>query len=516
MSTQNFPHFNVRSMESLLNKKKEDFQREDLLWVITESGIKQINLHYIGLDGRLQELKVPVNNIEYAELILAQGERIDGSSIFKGILDVSVSDLYIVPIYKTAFVSPFEANTMGIMCSFLDKDGAPASFTPDNILFKAHEEFKKATNCTLNALGELEFYIIYDKSNSLFAGIQQGGYHQSTPFVKRRDIISEIMNVISTLTGAVKYAHSEVGYINRLKSIDLEIKGKCCEQYEIEFLPCPVEEMAMFLVLGKWIIRNIAYKWGCSATFTPKLEEGIAGNGLHIHLEVSRKGKNAMTTETGKLSAVAKKLIGGLCKYAPSISAFGNSVSSAYLRLVTNQEAPTQICWSEFNRSALIRVPLGWANALDLGVKVNPNQVKGYNPTKGSRQTVELRSPDGSAYIHLLLAAITLASKDGLTSDDSLELAEGLHVVNNVFNKKYDATGLRQLPKSCAESADFLLNDRNYYEADEIFPSSVIEFISNKLYAEDDRNINERFSHLSADERLNETRKIMHKDLHKH
>ena len=30
-----------------------------------------------------------------------------------------------------------------------------------------------------------------------------------------------------------------------------------------------------------------------------------------------------------------------------------NPVSSAYLRLVPNQEAPTRICWSDQNRSAI-------------------------------------------------------------------------------------------------------------------------------------------------------------------
>ena len=150
--------------------------------------------------------------------------------------------------------------------------------------------------------------------------------------------------------------------------------------------------------MGRWIIRNVAYQHGCVATFTPKLEEGIAGNGLHIHVELMKNGKNMMNGEIGKLSGEAKKLIGGLCHYADTLTAFGNTVSSAYLRLVPNQEAPTRICWSDLNRSAMIRVPLGWSGKSNLAKKLNPQQSPGYKDPEG-RQTVELRSPDGSAAV---------------------------------------------------------------------------------------------------------------------
>ena len=32
----------------------------------------------------------------------------DGSSLFKGLVDTALSDLYVVPSYKTAFLSPFD------------------------------------------------------------------------------------------------------------------------------------------------------------------------------------------------------------------------------------------------------------------------------------------------------------------------------------------------------------------------------------------------------------------------
>ncbi|MCK5072269.1 MAG: glutamine synthetase [Bacteriovoracaceae bacterium] len=508
--TKNYHELALTPLVKILGKNPEDFQRKDLMKVIEEHNIRQINLHYVGIDGKLKELKVPVNSYGYAELILAQGERIDGSNIFKGIIDTSNSDLYIVPCYKTAFISPFEENTMGVLCRFMDKNGKPAMCAPQNILIEAHRRFKEQTGLTLNVLGELEFYIIYDQKDHLFTGMSQRGYHQSSPFVKSRQMLNEMMDIISTMTASIKYGHSEVGYINELNSTDPEVAGRRCEQYEIEFLPRPIEDMSNYLPLAKWVIRNVAHKWGCTATFTPKLEEGMAGNGLHFHLELLKNGKNTMVGKDGKLSDDSKKLIAGLCKYAPSITAFGNSVSSAYLRLVAHQEAPTKVCWSEQNRAALIRIPLGWTLDTDMAKIVNPNQKDIYETNSGTRQTVELRSPDGSAHIHLLLAAITIAALDGLTKEDSLSRAEKLHLSGNSSMHDFES-----LPSSCFESAEALQRDRHLYVKDGLVPDTLIDFVVEKLKLENDKNINERFSHLTAEMRLKATREIMHKDLHK-
>ncbi len=52
--------------------------------------------------------------------------------------------------------------------------------------------------------------------------------------------------------------------------------------------------MADDVVLARWLIRNIAYQHGCVATFTPKIEEGVAGNGFHFHMDLLRDGRNVM------------------------------------------------------------------------------------------------------------------------------------------------------------------------------------------------------------------------------
>jgi len=505
----------MNPVSQIVNKAREDFTRKDFIKVIEEKQIERITFHYTGIDGKLKELKLPVANRRQAERILSDGERVDGSSIFKGLMDVSLSDLYVVPVYKTAFLNPFDKDSLDFMCRYLTSDGKLAHFAVDTILHHAHELFKRRTGLEMNAMGELEFFLVKDPTAPLYPGAKQRGYHASAPFIKTGEILDEMVHHITQITGAIKYAHSEVGYVESVRSNLDEIKGKRAEQLEIEFLPTPIEEAGDNLVLARWLIRNVAYRYGCVATFTPKIEEDVAGNGLHVHMELMKDGRNVMIDDKGTISVPAKKLIGGLSSYSDSLTAFGNTVSSAYLRLIPNQEAPTRICWSDQNRSAMIRVPLGWAKISNLARKLNPQEKDKFQELEG-RQTIELRSPDGSALIHLLLAGIVMAAEYGLNHTESLKIAQKLYVTGNIFRNQQLLEKLPALPKSCVESARILLEKRALYERDKIFPSSIIDYVSQLLKAEDDEFINQKLADLPADDRLHETRKIMHKDLHRH
>lgn len=508
-------------LAELLDKPREEFTRSDLLAVIERKGIERITFHYTALDGKLKELKLPVLSRAQADEVLAMGERADGSSLFKGMVDMGLSDVYVVPEYRTAFINPFDPFSLDFICRYLTRTGEPVAFALDNILIRAAQSFKERSGLELRALGELEFFLLSQPADASFPGRHQRGYHEAMPFVKTGHVLDEMLSVISRLTGAVKYGHSEVGFIDRVTSDLEEVNGRRAEQMELEFLPRPVEEMADDLVLSRWVIRNIAFRNGLVATFAPKLEEGVAGNGLHFHLELLKEGRSVMTDAQGELSSEARRLIGGLCGYAESLTAFGNTMASSYLRLVPNQEAPTRVCWSDLNRSVLIRVPLGWTRLGDLAGRVNPREKTKLESGGRSRQTVELRSPDGSALIHLILAGITAAACWAFSGGreegrDALELAEKLYVKGNIFQDKKLLAQLPVLPSSCAASGRLLLKKRELYEQDGIFPPSVVEYMAGLLLAEEDEALQQRISTMPEDQRLKFLRRVMHRDLHRH
>ncbi len=494
-------------LSTILDKPPREFQRQDMLRIIEQNQIERITFHYTALDGRLKELKLPVASKKRAEKILVEGERVDGSSLFKGIVETSLSDVYVIPEYRSAFFNPFDHGSLDFVCRYLTQGGERAPFAPDNILAKAHGQFKRNTGMELHALGELEFYLITEHEPYLFPREAQKGYHESSPFLKGGDVLTEIVRHITQITDAVKYAHSEVGFIERIESELPSINGKQAEQMEVEFLPRSVEEAADALVISRWVIRNVALRHRSIATFTPKLVQGGAGNGLHIHLQLMQEGRNIMEGPDGRLSEPAERLVGGLCTYADSLLAFGNTVASSYMRLVPHQEAPTRIFWSGLNRSALIRVPLAWSEVKDIARRVNP-QEESDPPDREKSKTVELRSADGSALTHLLLAGVAMAAEWGLARPESKSLAKKLYISGRDIPDQELLDSLASLPASCLESSRILAEKRELYERGGIFPPELIDYVI-KVLAREDVGVR-------SYGRLDNILKIMHKDLHKH
>jgi glutamine synthetase len=496
-------------------KNKSEITRKDLVKYIIENNLRKITFHYIGGDGKLKELKLPFSSTSQLEEILTNGERADGYSLYKDAVDMGKSDVYIVPIYKTVFLNPFESDSIDFICRYIDNDGNLAAFSYDTILHKAVKLFREKTGLELFALGELEFFLLSEPDKNLYSVPKQMGYHSSTPFNKSGEVLSEILYNMEKITGSVKYAHSEVGNLGKLPSDNEEIMNKHMEQLEVEFNPAPIEDMANYMILGKWLIRNIAYKHGLIATFTPKLEEGIAGNALHFHLMIKDKeNNNVLIDDNGNYTDISMKLIGGLIEYADSLTSFGNTIASSYFRLVPNQEAPTHICWSESNRSAMIRVPLGWSNVDNLASIVNPQQKIKLNNKKDKKQTIEFRPPDGSALIHLLLAGITLAAEYGIVNIKDFKKVEELHVSSNIFKDKKTMSKLNSLPVTCEGSSKILSKKRHLYERDNIFPSSIIDYVIKMLQNENDGDLRIKLKEMTAEECTKALRRILHKDIH--
>ncbi len=477
-----------------LQKPASEFTKKDILNYICKHQIRRINFMYVGGDGRLKTLYFVINDMEYLDTILTCGERVDGSSLFD-FIDADSSDLYVVPRFNTAFIHPAgtppdeyahymsrsdNETTLCMLCSYFDKDGNPLASAPEQTLIKAMEAFKRTTGMDFHAMAELEYYVT-DEDRGGFPAEDQHGYHESIPFTKTGDLRVRSMEAITKMGGRVKYGHSEVG--------NFTLNGQLYEQNEIEFLPCDAMSAAEQILLAKWIIRVMAEHSEQEVSFAPKITTGKAGSGLHIHMQLMKDGRNMML-DNGQLSQYALKAIAGMMDLAPSITAFGNKNPTSYFRLVPHQEAPTNICWGDRNRSVLVRVPLGWTSGADMCRKANPLEP----PTRidtTQKQTVEMRSPDGSADIYQLLAGLCVACRHGFEMDNALEVAKQTYVNVNIHDKTNadKLAKLAILPDSCAASADCLERQRAVYEQHGVFSPTMIDGIIAQLRGFDDRTL---------------------------
>lgn len=462
----------------LLGKPAREFTPADLIRAVEELELQQVNLRYVGGDGRLKTLAFPVTSTTQLTETLVRGERVDASSVFPG-TETEQSDVYIVPRWRTAFLNPFgEHRSLDLLCSFYDAEGRPLPFAREQVLRRAAESLREATGTELEAMGELEYYLV-EAPDERYPVQDEAGYQESAPFSKRQDVREQVLGHLQEMGVALKYAHGEVGNIRE--------PDRQLVQGEIELAPAPLEEAADAVVLAKWVLREVAEAHGVEATFAPSVSADGAGTGLHVHCRLVRDGANAIAGPDG-INDTGRRLVAGLLSLAKPMSAFGNRVPTSFLRFADGDESPEGIGWGDRDRTGLVRVPLAWAGDVLGGMvrHANPGQPVQLPEPELDPQTVELRLGDGSADIHLLMAAMAVAARRGLTDPDSLARAERLEANNP---RKLD-----QLPTSCAEAADALAKNRAAFEEDDVFPPELIDVVLQELRGHDDAKLHKRIA----------------------
>ena len=116
---------------------------------------------------------------------------------------------------------------------------------------------------------------------------------------------------------------------------------------------------------------------------------------MHTNCSLYSKDKGNLfydTNETLELSLLCKKWITGILRNARELSLLTNPIVNSYKRLVSGYEAPIYACWSDANRSSLIRIPA----------------------IRGLSTRTELRNVDPCANPYLALAGILACGLDGI------------------------------------------------------------------------------------------------------
>jgi glutamine synthetase len=369
-----------------------------------ENGVAEVDVKFTDIRGVMQHFSIPLVNFD-ADMF-SDGIGFDGSSI-QGFQTINVSDLNLLPDISTAFIDPIPAKpTLSLLCDVMDISGEPYARDPRGVAKRAEAYLEKTGIADVCYFGpEAEFFIFtgvaYDsqpngtfykvESSSGFWGtgeMGQGyrprikeGYFPVSPTDKLQDLRAEMVAQLMSVGVNIEVHHHEVGGAG---------------QAEIDMKFSPLLTMADKLLIYKYIIRNVAYKYGYTVTFMPKPVFADNGSGMHCHQSLWKDGKPLFFDKKGYalLSQTALFYIGGILKHAPAILAFAAPTTNSYRRLVPGYEAPVNLVYSARNRSAAIRIPMYSSNP------------------KAKR--IEARFPDPSCNPYLAFSALMMAGLDGI------------------------------------------------------------------------------------------------------
>jgi glutamine synthetase len=440
---------------------------DEVLRFIKKEDVKFVDVRFCDLPGVMQHFNVPAESVD--EDFFVNGQMFDGSSI-RGFQAIHESDMKLIPDPATAYVDPFrKEKTIALNFSIVDPfTDEPYSRDPRNIAAKAEAYLASSGVADTVYFGpEAEFYVFDDvrfetKQNASYYYIDsiegawnsgrveeggnrgyktryKGGYFPVPPTDHYSDLRDQMSLELNRAGLAVERAHHEVG-----------TAGQAEINYKFDTLLHAGDKLMLF----KYIVKNVAWAAGKTATFMPKPVFGDNGSGMHCHQSLWKDGSPLFYDELGYagLSDTARHYIGGLLKHAPSLLAFTNPTVNSYHRLVPGFEAPVNLVYSQRNRSACIRIP-----------------ITGANP-KAKR--IEFRVPDPSSNPYLAFSAMLMAGMDGIRNKIEPEQP----VDKDLYELPPDEHAeIAQVPASLPEVLDALEDDNAYLQEGGVFTEDLLE-----------------------------------------
>ncbi|RJP72255.1 MAG: type I glutamate--ammonia ligase [Ignavibacteriales bacterium] len=431
------PQYTIKQCNDLIKNKKIEF----------------IDLKCIDLQGRLHHISLPVYP-GILEKLLKEGVGFDGSSF--GFSKVENSDMIQVPDLDTAVIDPFrDAPTLSFYSHILLTDEKRSPFSQDGryLAKKAEVLLKKLTGVDKSWWGpEFEFYIFskveYDtRTAASFYRVEHAeefykkAYHAANPFDVYDDFRDEACKVLQRFGIKVKYHHHETGE-----------RG----QQEIETYFHDLLNTSDHIITAKYALFNLARLKDLFITFMPKPMYQQAGNGMHLHLYVTKNGKNAFYKkgEYGNINELGRYFIGGILKHGPALSAFTNPSTNSFKRLVPGFEAPVALTYGTGNRASAIRIPK---------YVTNPQEAR-----------FEYRPSDATANPYLCLVSILLAGIDGVVNKiDPVKEGYGPFDKNIIDDTAKE--NIHFLPRNLDEALDALAEDNDFLRRGNIFTDELLD-----------------------------------------
>jgi glutamine synthetase len=343
------------------------------------------------------------------------GEDVDGTGL---VWDTGDADMLCRPVALTLARAPWlAAPSAQLMLSMYTTAGAPADADPRHALARAEQR--------LQALGlqpvlacEIEFYLLRADAQGQ---LQPAGGGRTSERAKIEAYSLTRLDDLAPLFDEVYRGAADQGLpVGTLMSEYAPGQFEITLAHRSDALRA-VDEAILF----KRLVRGVAAKHGCIATFMAKPFSERAGSGLHLHLSLADDtGRNLCAAEDPAGSELLRHAIGGLkASMADALAVFAPNGNS-YRRFQSQSYAPTAPIWGINNRSVSLRVPGG---------------------PPASRH-VEHRIAGADANLYLAAAAVLAGAEQGIRA----RLDPGPPVSGN----GYAQAGERMLPATWQEALE--------------------------------------------------------------
>ncbi len=427
-------------------------------------GATMVDLKFTDLLGTWQHCTYPIDS--WDEDTFTDGVGFDGSSI-RGWQAIDASDMLAVPDPATAALDPFfREPTISVLANIKDPETLE-DYTrdPRHVARKLVDHVKAVGVADTVYIGpEPEFFIFdevryeqnqykgyyeidsvegawntarFEEPNLGYKPSYKGGYFPVSPTDTYHDLRGEMVQEMTRLGIKVEAHHHEVGTAG---------------QSEIDMRFADLLSMADQMMWYKYIIKNVAKKYGKTVTFMPKPIFQDNGSGMHTHVSFWKNGEPLFPGDGyAGLSPLALHAAGGLLKHASAVLAFAAPTANSYHRLVPGYEAPVNLALSKRNRSAAIRIPM-------------------YSPNPKAKR-LEFRCPDPSANGYLLFPAIVMAMLDGIEN----EIDPGAPLDRNIYEMRPDELAhIPSTPASLDEALKALEEDHAFLTRGDVFTDDLI------------------------------------------
>ena len=439
---------------------------EDVLQIVKEKEVKFIDYRFTNTNGKEQHVTVTAD-IDGIKTDFTEGKMFDGSSI-AGWKNINESDMILMPDSTTAVMDPFfDEPTLVVSCDIIEpEDGKPYEKDPRSIAKKAENYLKESGIADTAYFGpENEFFIFddvkfedklgsssfaidsteacynsgknYEEGNMGHRPLVKGGYFPVPPVDALQDCRSAMVTTCQEMGVPCEVHHHEVA-----------TAGQCEIGTVFNTLVAKADEVQKF----KYVVMNVAHAYGKTATFMPKPLVGDNGSGMHVHMSLSKDGKNIFAGDKyGNMSDEALFYIGGIIKHARALNAFTNASTNGYKRLIPGFEAPVILTYSARNRSAAIRIP--------------------YVMSDKARR-IEVRFPDSTANPYLAFSALMMAGLDGIKN----KVSPGEAMDQDLFELTVEEEKmLPTVAPGLDVALDALDKDRDFLKEGGVFTDKMID-----------------------------------------